>query len=198
MFHYTRVHLVSIFNFKLFLCFRGFIKKSVFINSKELSFCHKCRIPLIFQTMNHIRPHNLSLKYPRFTTSGCKDIGIIKIQFVAKTQFLCSILTIHNPSLGSCELPHKNLGPIDSVVFTRAYRLQTNNQIDKQSILRTKDLRLKVRWKLNLNRGKLRKPDINIKTKKKSSRVLQLISKTHLISMLEDRELFFDHFTTVC
>ena len=69
------------------------------IKIKELSFCHKlwfsypyifatqCRRTLIFQTMNHVRPNNLSLKYHRFAPSGCKDIQIRKFEFVAKTQF---------------------------------------------------------------------------------------------------------------
>ena len=59
---------------------------------KELSFCHtlyfsnifttQCRRPLIFQTMNSVRPNNLSLKYQRFTSSDCKDIGIRQLEFV--------------------------------------------------------------------------------------------------------------------
>ena len=69
---------------------------------KELSFCHKLyfsnlcypirRRPLIFQTMNSVRPNNISLKYQRFTSSDCKDIGIRQFEFVTKTQFLCSKL----------------------------------------------------------------------------------------------------------
>ena len=68
--------------------------------SKELSLCHKlefsnpyifkpqfCR-PLIFQTMNCVRSDNLSLKNQRCTQTGCKDIGILNFEFVAKTQFL--------------------------------------------------------------------------------------------------------------
>ena len=42
--------------------------------------------PLIFQTMNSVRPNNLSLKY-RFTSSDCKDKGIRQFEFVTKTQF---------------------------------------------------------------------------------------------------------------
>ena len=69
---------------------------------KELSFCHKLRFsysynletcfprPLIFQTINSGRSNSLSLKYQRFTPSGCKDIGVRKYKFVAKTQFLFS------------------------------------------------------------------------------------------------------------
>ena len=44
---------------------------------------------LEFQTMNHFRSNNNSLKYQRFTPSGCKDIAIVKSESVAKTQFLC-------------------------------------------------------------------------------------------------------------
>ena len=67
---------------------------------KELSLCHKlcfsksyifgfqCRRPKIFQTMNSVRSNNISLKYQSFTTLDSKDIGIIKSEFVAKTQFL--------------------------------------------------------------------------------------------------------------
>ena len=68
-----------------------------------MSFCHKlgfsnfnivatqCRRPFIFQTMNSVRPKNLSLKYKRFTSSDRKDIGIRKFEFVTKTQFLYSV-----------------------------------------------------------------------------------------------------------
>ena len=38
--------------------------------------------------MNAVRSNNLYLKYQRFTSSGCKDIGFTKIELVAKTQFL--------------------------------------------------------------------------------------------------------------
>ena len=48
----------------------------------------RCRRPLMFQTMNSVRSNSLSLKYHRCTTSGCKNIGIRKFEFVAKTQFL--------------------------------------------------------------------------------------------------------------
>ena len=38
--------------------------------------------------MNAVRSYNVSLKYQRATSSGCKDIGITKVEFVTKTQFL--------------------------------------------------------------------------------------------------------------
>ena len=62
---------------------------------KVLSLCHKlkfsnpntfatqCRRPQIFQTINSVRSNNVSLKYQRPTTSGCKDIGIRKFEFVS-------------------------------------------------------------------------------------------------------------------
>ena len=37
---------------------------------------------------------DLSLKYRRLTTFGCKDIGIIKLKFVTKTQFLSLIMKL--------------------------------------------------------------------------------------------------------
>ena len=45
---------------------------------------------MIFQTktISSYRIH--SLKYQRSSTLGCKDIGIEKLEFVAKTQFLQS------------------------------------------------------------------------------------------------------------
>ena len=36
--------------------------------------------------MNSVRSTSPSLKYQRFTKSGCKDVEIIKFEFVAKTQ----------------------------------------------------------------------------------------------------------------
>ena len=65
---------------------------------KDLSFCHKlwsfnpcisatrsCR-SLTFQTKNSDRSNILSLKYKRFTASGCKDKVIRKLEFVTKAQ----------------------------------------------------------------------------------------------------------------
>ena len=42
------------------------------------------------QTMNSVRSNSQSLKRQRFITWGCKDIGIRKSEFVAKSQILCS------------------------------------------------------------------------------------------------------------
>ena len=36
--------------------------------------------------MNSVRSDNLSLKYQRFILSGCKDIGIRKLEYGAKAQ----------------------------------------------------------------------------------------------------------------
>ena len=38
--------------------------------------------------MNSVRRKNLSLKYQRFTPSDGKSMGIRKLDFVTKTQFL--------------------------------------------------------------------------------------------------------------
>ena len=91
---------------------------------KELSFCHKlwlsnpyifatrCRRPLIFQTMISVISNCLSLKYQRFTPSGCKEIMFRKCMFVAKTQFLYgihgwpSIYWMNSHQLGRSALLH--------------------------------------------------------------------------------------------
>ena len=74
---------------------------------KELSFCHKlkysypyifatqCRRPYIFQTINSVRSNNLSLKYLRFIHTGCIDKEIRKFEVVAKTQFLCDLMSVY-------------------------------------------------------------------------------------------------------
>ena len=56
---------------------------------KKLSFCPTLwfSYPYI-QTINHFRSNYDSLKYQRFTPSGCKDVALLKSEFVAKTQFL--------------------------------------------------------------------------------------------------------------
>ena len=40
------------------------------------------------QTMQSVRLNNVSLKYQSFTSSGWKNIGIRKFEFVAKTQLV--------------------------------------------------------------------------------------------------------------
>ena len=39
--------------------------------------------------MNSGGSNNVSLKYERYASSGCWDLGIIKLGFVAKNQLLC-------------------------------------------------------------------------------------------------------------
>ena len=63
-----------------------FLLQTLTVSPIHLS--NRCRRPLIFQTMNSVKSNSLSLKYRRFTPSGCKDIEIRKFEFVAKTQFL--------------------------------------------------------------------------------------------------------------
>ena len=52
--------------------------------------------------MNSIRSN--SLKYQRFTPSGCKDIEERKCEFVAKTQFLLFILLCTVEETCTCTL----------------------------------------------------------------------------------------------
>ena len=68
-------------------------------------FTTQCRKPEIFQTMNFVRSNNQSLKFQKFTSTGCKDIRIITFEFVAKTQFVyfylwvrgaCNMLKLYN------------------------------------------------------------------------------------------------------
>ena len=56
--------------------------------SNHYIFATQCRRPSIFQTLIYVTINNLSLKFQKFNPTGCEDIGIQKIQFVAKTQFL--------------------------------------------------------------------------------------------------------------
>ena len=63
--------------------------------AKELSLCHNLwiiiPISLIFQPYIIWSNRIHSLKYLSSTTLESKDIGFRKTEFVAKTQFLCSI-----------------------------------------------------------------------------------------------------------
>ena len=71
-------------------------------------FATRCRRPLIFQTMNYVTSRCQSLKYGRFTISGCKDVVIRKFEFVVKTQFFCdfSNYTVFTNDLNSLEINH--------------------------------------------------------------------------------------------
>ena len=95
------------FNTRDMLCLKDYLYHICLILrndlTKELSLCHKlkffnpnifatqCRRPQIFQTLNYVSSNNVSLKYQMPTRSGCKDIGIRKFEFVAKTQILQSL-----------------------------------------------------------------------------------------------------------
>ena len=50
--------------------------------------------------MNFVDSNNLSLKYQRYTPSGCLDIEVRKCEFVAKTQFLSIFIRIPYMSIG--------------------------------------------------------------------------------------------------
>ena len=60
--------------------------------SNRYSFATHCRRPLIFQTITSVTSNNQSLKYQRFAKSGYEDIGSIKLEAVAKNQYLSSLL----------------------------------------------------------------------------------------------------------
>ena len=82
----------------------------------ELSLCHKlwfsnpyifttpCRRPYIFQTMSSVRSNNTSLKYQSFTLSDCKDIGIIKFEFVI---IPCNNILLKTPGAGHLNIIKK-------------------------------------------------------------------------------------------
>ena len=57
--------------------------------------------------MIFVRSNHKSLKYQRFTLSGCKDIGIRKFKFVAKTQFICLQILSSMGVLGEVHFPVK-------------------------------------------------------------------------------------------
>ena len=58
---------------------------------KSLYLCNPLTyISQIFTAVNSVGANNSSLKCQRF--SDCKDIGIIRFEFIAKTQFLCNLL----------------------------------------------------------------------------------------------------------
>ena len=68
-----------------------FFHKLAFSNTSIFSTQFRRRY--IFQTMNSVRSNSLSLKYQGFPPLGCQDIRIRKFEFVAKTQFLCELVT---------------------------------------------------------------------------------------------------------
>ena len=62
------------------------LHKLGFSNSVLATQCHK-------QTMNSVRSNNLSLKYQKSIPSGCKDMWIKKLEFVAKAYTYFLIIT---------------------------------------------------------------------------------------------------------
>ena len=62
---------------------------------------------MIFQTMKAVIWNNLSLKYHICTPSNCKDKGIRKFAFVAKTQFLLTNFSTRAGALISSDPPCK-------------------------------------------------------------------------------------------
>ena len=68
--------------------------------------------------MNYVIPINLNLKYQKFTPSGCKGIGILKFEFVAKTQYLYLD--------GYCDKNQKNKS-VEKGHFVRNFKLNVRN-----------------------------------------------------------------------
>ena len=89
-----RLWIWNIQGLETFCIFKESLSAYQNMYAKELSFSHKhwfsipcilatqCRRPLIFQTINYVRPKNLSFKYQRSTPSDCKDICIRKFELV--------------------------------------------------------------------------------------------------------------------
>ena len=63
----------------------------------------------IVLSSRYVRSNNPSLKYQRFTSSGCRTVGIRKFEFLAKPQFLLAEFSLRTgafkkkPSPGSCD-----------------------------------------------------------------------------------------------
>ena len=80
--------------------FKNFLNKGIESLPQQLWFANpyifatQGRISKIFQTLNYVKINKLSLKYQRFTPSGCKDIKIKKFEFDAKNQFLYPMLPL--------------------------------------------------------------------------------------------------------
>ena len=83
-FIFLKIHHSKQENLQIFVLY--YLNRQIYSNPvKELSLCHKikyscsyilatqCRRPLIFQTINSVRSNNLSLKYQRFTPTGCRE-----------------------------------------------------------------------------------------------------------------------------
>ena len=67
--------------------------------AKKFSLCHAdCIIPLslTLDMSNAVWSNNPDLKYPSFTPSGWKDIGIWKFEFMANTQFFSYLIVGKN------------------------------------------------------------------------------------------------------
>ena len=49
----------------------------------------QCRRSLLFQTMNSVSSNSLSFQYQRLASSGCRDKGVRKFEYVENAKFLC-------------------------------------------------------------------------------------------------------------
>ena len=74
-----------------------------------------------------VRSNNLSLKYKRLTTSGCKDIGILNLSFWQR-HFLYVILSLHLYSLMFLATMHD--GSIENFQFASILSFTFTDQLD--------------------------------------------------------------------
>ena len=91
--------------------------------------------------MNSVISNNQSEKYKRFASSGCRDIGIRKFGFLAKTQFLYNLLSVNNPICFIVSLwPTLTLTIIDSFRVFKLYEsyFVQNNKFIKKNLERIK------------------------------------------------------------
>ena len=92
---------------------------------KGLEQTHYIKIKSLLQALNLVRSTNLSLKYQRFTPSGCKEIWIRKFEFVAKNQLL--IINVRK-NMGERKLLIRFLSPRNFNFLEKEYFAKEKNQ----------------------------------------------------------------------
>ena len=86
--------------------------------------------------MSYVRLKNLSLNNQRFTPSVCKDIGIRKFEFVAKTQFLSNL----NQNLFEIKcFKNPKLCPSLIKVFRQAFSAFQEIKVSNKNIFNNKE-----------------------------------------------------------
>ena len=98
----------------------------------------------MFQTMNLVRINSLSLKYERFSPTGCKDIGNRTFEFVAKTQFLSHSSQRKAIWLPCCWIPFFFVFLKLLLFFRKVFRSQTKYLPEKKPIRTIGNLHHKI------------------------------------------------------